>query len=112
MMRFVDDLHLRQLASRFRAWIHFEKSNEIIADLGALTDEELSRFTTLYADCVTKSAIQTVIDRSYATLGRNPPDAVRLARLAIRLAERSWSTNQDRDEMMLGDAWRQYAGAL
>src|SRR5258708_23805282 len=108
MMRFVDDIHLRQLGSHFRAWLHSEKTNEIIIELGALTDAQLSRFTTLYADCVTKSAIQTVIDRSYGTLGRNPPDAVRLARLAIRLAERSWSANQDRDEMMLGDAWPQY----
>jgi tetratricopeptide (TPR) repeat protein len=111
---------LRQLASRFRLWLRRESGaevgaevpDEIVAELLALDEPSTATLVSIYPHCGARNTLQTLIDGSYASLGRNPPYAVNLARLAVKLAEASWEPDQGRNDLLVGDCWRQYAGAL
>ncbi len=111
MVKQADGRALRRLAGRFRVWLATERKPEVLDALLELSDEELSTFALDQPDCATTQVVRTLIDRSYAKRGNNPPLVICLGRLAARLADMAWLIYRD-DDLVRGDAWRQYAAAL
>jgi tetratricopeptide (TPR) repeat protein len=110
MMRRSSEQKFRSLAPRFQAWLRTNRSYRVISDLLALPTAELAALAGQYPGCATVKAVRTLIERSHKLLGRRPPEAVGLALLATRLVEQVRARRGRL--LLLGDAWRQYAGAL
>jgi tetratricopeptide (TPR) repeat protein len=111
MAKQADGRALRRLAGQFRIWLKTERKPEVLDALLALSDDELSDFAFDQPDCVATSTVRALIDRSYEKRGNNPPLMITLGRLATRVAEMAWLIYHD-DDLVRGDAWRQYSAAL
>jgi tetratricopeptide (TPR) repeat protein len=108
----MEDRRSRRVAERLRCWLRRERGTTLVRDVGRLSDEALGTLASLTAEWITPEAVETMLARSTARLGRKPSEAVSLARAAAAFARHAPAASAQASTQLQGDSWRQYALAL
>lgn len=107
---------MRHLAEALEEWLKTRapRLEVLILDLAALDDETWCEFVRSHPRLISVEAAESLTAHAHYLVGREPKNALLVARLATRIVEQAMIQASQANEFLLtaGDAYKEYAAAL